>query len=86
MLYRVILLLYALLYITVGENIIATTKIRNNYGAIQSFIFVAIVGRAITIWEAIQKRSHETIYKTYPKIGAKRLRATTFAIAKLEER
>ena len=25
--------------ITVGENIIATTKIRNNYGAIQSFIF-----------------------------------------------
>ena len=24
---------------TVGENIIATTKIRNNYGAIQSFIF-----------------------------------------------
>ena len=25
--------------ITVGENIIATIKIRNNYGAIQSFIF-----------------------------------------------
>ena len=25
--------------ITVDENIIATTKIRNNYGAIQSFIF-----------------------------------------------
>ena len=25
--------------ITVGENIIATTKIRNNYGAILSFIF-----------------------------------------------
>ena len=24
---------------TVGKNIIATTKIRNNYGAIQSFIF-----------------------------------------------
>ena len=24
---------------TVGENIIATTKIRNNYVAIQSFIF-----------------------------------------------
>ena len=24
---------------TVGENIIATTKIRNNYGAIQLFIF-----------------------------------------------
>ena len=26
-------------YNTAGENIIATTKIRNNYGAIQSFIF-----------------------------------------------
>ena len=31
-------------------------------------IVVAIVGRAITIWEAIQKRSHEPIYKTYTKI------------------
>jgi hypothetical protein len=49
-------------------------------------IVVAIVGRAITIWEAIQKRSHQTIYKTHPKIEAKRLRATTFVIAKLEER
>ena len=27
-------------------------------------IAVAIVGKAITIWEAIQKRSHEPIYKT----------------------
>ena len=36
---------------TVGENIIATTKLRNNHGA--------IVERAITIWEALQKRSHE---------------------------
>jgi hypothetical protein len=48
-------------------------------------IAVAIVGRAITIWEAIQKRSHEPIYKTHTKIEAKRLRATTLAIAKLEE-
>ena len=38
---------------------------------------IAIVGRAITIWEAIQKRSHEPIYKTYTKIEAKRLRVTT---------
>jgi hypothetical protein len=38
---------------------------------------VAIVGRAITIWEAIQKRSHEPIYKTYAKLEAKGLRATT---------
>ena len=28
-----------IIQITVGENIIATTKMRNNYGAIQSFIF-----------------------------------------------
>ena len=49
-------------------------------------IAVAIVRRAITIWEAIQKRSHEQIYKTHTKIEAKRLRVTTFAIAKLEER
>jgi hypothetical protein len=33
-----------------------------------------------------EKRSHEPIYKTYTKIEAKTLRATTFAIAKLEER
>ena len=31
-------------------------------------IAIAIVGRAITIWEAIQKRTHEPIYKTYTKI------------------
>ena len=36
--------------------------------------------------EAIQKRSHELIYKTYIKIEAKALRATIFAIAKLEKR
>ena len=29
---------------------------------------------------------YEPIYKTHTKIKAKRLRATTFAIAKLEER
>ena len=46
----------------------------------------AIVGRMITIWEAIQKRGHERIYKTHAKIEAQRLRATTFAIAKLKER
>ena len=40
-------------------------------------IAVAIVRRAITIWEAIQKRSHEPIYKTYTKKLAKGLRATT---------
>ena len=40
-------------------------------------IAIAIVGRAITIWEAIQKRSHEPIYKTYTKNEAKGLRAIT---------
>ena len=40
-------------------------------------IAIAIVGRAITIWEAIQKRSHEPIYKTYTKIEANGIRATT---------
>ena len=49
-------------------------------------IAIAIVGRAITIWEAMKKRSHEPIYKTHTKVEEKRLRATTFAIAKLEER
>ena len=38
-------------------------------------IAIAIVGRAITVWEALQKRSHETIYKTCTKIEAKGLRA-----------
>ena len=47
---------------------------------------IAIVGRVIAIWEAIQKRSYEPIYKTPTKIEAKRLRATTFAIEKFEER
>ena len=45
-------------------------------------INVTIVGRAIAKWEAIKKRSQEIIYKTYTKISAKRLRATTFAIAR----
>ena len=44
------------------------------------------VGIAITIWEAIQKRSHEPIYKTYKKKISKGLKSDNFAIAKLEER
>ena len=44
-----------------------------------------IVGRALTIWEAIKKRSHEpTTIDTNNE--SKRLRAIQFAIAKLEER
>ena len=39
-------------------------------------IAVAIVGRVITVWEAIQKRSHEPFYKTHIQFEAKRLRAT----------
>ena len=34
---------------TVGENIIATTKMRNNYGAIQSFIFLYCPCNVITL-------------------------------------
>ena len=49
-------------------------------------IAVAIVGRAITIGEAIHKKRHEPIYNTHTKIEAMKLRATTFAIANLEER
>ena len=49
-------------------------------------IAIVIVVRAITILGAIQKRSHESLYKTDIKNKAKRLRAITFAIAKLEER
>ena len=49
-------------------------------------VAVAIDKRSTTIWEVIQKRSHEPIYKIYKKFEEKRLRATTFAIAKLEER
>ena len=43
-----------------------------------------IVGRAITIWRAIQKRTNESMFKTDTKYEAKRLRATVFAIAKLK--
>ena len=37
------------------------------------------------MWEAIHKKSHEPIYKTYTKIEAKILRAKTVAIAILEK-
>ena len=47
---------------------------------------VAIVGRAITVWEAIQKRSLEPIYKSHTKNEAKILRATTFAKLKLSNK
>ena len=40
----------------------------------------------ITIWEAIQKRIHEPIYKTFTQNEAKRSKVTTVVIAKLEER
>jgi hypothetical protein len=43
---------------------------------------IAIAKRLLLLGQAIQKRSHGPIYKTYTKIEAKRLRATTFANAK----
>ena len=42
--------------------------------------------RATTIQRAIQKRSHDPLYKTNRKDEVKKLRAKSFAIAKLEER
>ena len=60
--------------------------VQSNYLNLNFSIAPCKVGRAINIWETIQKRSHEPIYKTHTKIEAKRLRATTFAIVKLEER
>ena len=36
-----------------------------------------LFGKVLTIWEAIQKKSHEPINITYTKIEAKGLRATT---------
>ena len=45
-------------------------------------IAVAIVERAITIWGAMEKRSHEPTHKIDTKINQK---ATIFAIAKLED-
>ena len=46
-------------------------------------ITIAIVGRAISIWEAIPKRSYVPIYKTHIKIEAKRLRATILCYRKV---
>ena len=45
----------------------------------------ALVERVITLWGTKQKRSDEPMYKTNAKNEAKRLIATTFAIAKLKE-
>ena len=49
---------------------------------------IAIFVLAIIIWEAIQKKSNEPIYKSYTKNEAKglRLKSDNFAIAKLQER
>ena len=55
-------------------------------GSLSKVIALPTIAIKALIWEAIQKRSHEPIYKTNTKIEAKSLRVTTFAIAKLEER
>ena len=46
-------------------------------------IALTIVGRAITIWEAIQKRSHEPIYKTNAKIKQRNREMSNIAIGNL---
>ena len=48
-------------------------------------IAIGIVRRVISITGAIKKRIHEVMYKTDTKKEAKKVRATTFANAKLEE-
>ena len=48
-------------------------------------VYVAIIEIAITLWGAIQKRCHEPISKTDRKNEAKKLRATTFAIANFNQ-
>ena len=45
----------------------AIAKSKGKIIALSRSVSLAIVGRAITVWEAIQKRSHEPIYKTYTK-------------------
>ena len=59
----------------------------SHLGAIKSYnyIDVTIVRKAITLERAKKKRSYELICKKI-KGEAKRLRATTIAIPKLEER
>ena len=47
----------------------------------ETTIAIAIVGRAINVRRAIQKRIDESMYKINTSNEAKRLRATTFAIA-----
>ena len=39
-----------------------------------TFPFATFIGRVITDWGAIQKRSHELMYKTKTRNKAKRLR------------
>ena len=83
-------------YYSVGKNIIATINHSNSCRSFSLLMAIAIrlpllfphAFRSVKeqqLYEAIQKRSHEPIYKTHTKIEAKRLIATTFAIEKLEE-
>ena len=72
---------------TADKNIVCAPKIQNNYVAVQFFSMllffialskvIALVGRTITIWEAVQKWSYEQIYKTNTINEAKRLWAIT---------
>ena len=48
-------------------------------------IAISIVGRTITILGVIHIRSHKSMFNTDKKKEAKRLRATTFAITKMED-
>ena len=46
-------------YNTVGENIIATIKMRKNYGAIQSFLFSILQYRQFSFFLALKGDSEK---------------------------
>ena len=68
--------LFIVLYFSISP---LRAKKSNNYR------YITIIRRALTIRGSLQKRSHEYMYKTDTKSEAKRIRATTHVIAKLED-
>ena len=59
-----------------SKKIFVTFRYRLKERKRATAIAIAIVGKAITIWENIQKRRNEPIYKLNTRNEANRLRAT----------
>ena len=72
---------FSLLPLLIALSIVIAPK-----GDSDKFSFIAFEREKAIVERAIQKRSYETMYKTDIKNEAKRLRATTFAVAKRKER